>query len=223
MTRTLMGMSGTACTCTVISISAPKFRTLMPRSEATRTSHQRPDSVDKLDRPHLDARFSPSASHVPLRHPIAVEPCAVRAVLRESRLLLLVEVRRRQAERSEEALLVENGDGVDHEQGEVGYSAQPEPACHGGVVRSCRSSCLGRGSCGSSVRFKTALEAISQLPAFFATPVCARLSPRLPPDDESRLWLSRVAVREGDRTHDDARACLAPDRHGRLTNGELVE
>lgn len=72
----------------------------------TRTPHQRPDSIYQLNRPHLDARFSPSSTHIPLWHPVAVESSPVRAVLRERRLLLLVEVRGGQAEGGEEALFV---------------------------------------------------------------------------------------------------------------------
>lgn len=93
----------------------------------SRTAHEGPDRIDELNRAHLDAGVAPSSREPLYRHPVRVEAAVRRLLLLHLLLLLLLLVLRGgQPERDEEALLVEDGDGVDHQEGKVGDSAKAE-------------------------------------------------------------------------------------------------
>lgn len=97
-----------------------------------RTAHEGAHGVDELDGAHLDPSLpASSTTHAALHgHAVRVKARAVRRALRER--LLLLEVGRGEAQRGEEALLVEDGDGVDHEEGKVGDRAETKEDAHRG-------------------------------------------------------------------------------------------
>lgn len=115
-------------------------------SGGTRTAHQSPDRVDELDRAHLDPGVAPSSRKALYRHPVRVESAVRRLLLLHLLLLLLLLVLRGgQAERDEETFLVEDGDGVDHQEGKVGDSAKAEKDHRHGERRSLGLLSRGKG------------------------------------------------------------------------------